>query len=65
LDNDSAGHKAARKIKTELANKHKHVHVSINPPRGGKDYNEALLKYIDLERNQCPGLKRESGDFLL
>lgn len=54
LDNDVAGLTAARKIKKTLSNdeRFRHIRVSVNPPRRGKDYNEALLQTIRLEREQ-------------
>jgi len=64
LDNDEAGHKAARRIKAELAfdSRFKHIRVSINPPRKGKDYNEALLHVIKQEQNQSN--RREAVHFM-
>jgi len=52
LDNDAAGLSAARKIKTELAadKRFKHIRVSVNSPRGAKDYNDALLRVIAVEK---------------
>ena len=54
LDNDAAGLFSARKIEAQLGTNHrfKHIHVSVNPPRGAKDYNELLCKTIALEREQ-------------
>jgi hypothetical protein len=54
LDNDAAGLTAACKIKAQLAadSRFKRVRVSINPPRGGKDYNDALLRAVSMEREQ-------------
>ena len=62
LDNDSAGHKAMRNIKQELAadNRFKHIHVSINPPRGAKDYNDILLHAITLEKEQKQPHRRQA-----
>ena len=44
MDNDLGGLKNARKIRDMLRadSKYKHIHVGINPPRQGKDYNEKL-----------------------
>jgi len=63
LDSDAAGLTAARRIKVQLAvdDRFKHIRVSINPPRGAKDYNDALLQAIRLEREQQPGRHRTSG----
>jgi hypothetical protein len=54
LDNDEAGLVAARRIKAELTGdkRFKHIRVSVNPPRGVKDYNEALVRDIRIEREQ-------------
>jgi len=54
LDNDAAGLTAARKIKSQLGtdSRFKHIHVSVNPPRGAKDYNELLCNTISQEREQ-------------
>jgi len=64
LDNDAAGLIAAWKIKTRLAEdkRFQHIRVSINPPRRGKDYNEALLQSINLERERNhPAHKKAAG----
>jgi hypothetical protein len=52
LDNDAAGITAAHKIKAALAadSRFKRLRVSVNPPRGAKDYNDALQKAIRLEK---------------
>ena len=34
----------------------KNLRVSINPPRGGKDYNDTLLRVVNIERK--PSLSR-------
>ena len=54
LDNDAAGLTAASKIKTQLEadSRFKHIRISVNPPRGAKDYNELLCKTISQEREQ-------------
>ena len=54
LDNDKPGIIAARKIKAALAadRRFHHIRVSVNPPRGAKDYNELLLQTISIEREQ-------------
>jgi DNA primase len=63
LDNDAAGITAARKIKTELAvdSRFRHIRVSVNPPRGGKDYNDALLRAVSLEREQKTHRRQEAA----
>ena len=54
LDLDAAGIAAAREIKAQLRSdsRFKHIRVSYNPPRGAKDYNEALCRVVGLEREQ-------------
>lgn len=44
MDNDLGGLTNARKIKAMLHEdqRFKHIRVSVNPPRVGKDYNEKL-----------------------
>ena len=67
LDNDIAGLIAARNIKKELSSdtRFKHIHVSINPPHHGvKDYNDALLRKINTEREQKPSHRREAASLL-
>jgi hypothetical protein len=63
LDNDAAGVKAARKIRAELAadSRFKHLRGSFNPPRGGKDYNDALLRAVNLEREQKSQFRRQAA----
>lgn len=63
LDNDEAGIISARKIKARLAadSRFKHIRVSVNPPRRGKDYNEALQNTINLEREQKLRRRREAA----
>ena len=62
LDNDAAGITAARKIKAQLADdrRFKHIRVSVNPPRGGKDYNEVLISRIIIEREQKQLIRRKA-----
>jgi DNA primase len=62
LDSDTAGLKAARKIKAELAadSRFKHLRVSVNPPRRGKDYNDVLLHAINTEREQKQQSRRKA-----
>ena len=66
LDNDVSGLTAARKIKDQLAEdkRFRHIRVSVNPPRGGKDYSEVLLRAVSLEREQKQ-LNRRNADILL
>ena len=47
MDGDAAGTTGARRIKRRLAAdpRFKHIKVSVNPARGGKDYNEKLMQY--------------------
>ena len=54
LDNDKPGLIAAQKIKAALAadDRFGHIRVSVNPPRGAKDCNDALLQAIALEREE-------------
>jgi hypothetical protein len=63
LDNDEAGHKAARRIKSELAedSRFKHIRVSSKPPSNGKDYNEALFNTIKQEQKHN---RREADIFI-
>ena len=62
LDNDAAGLTAARRIQAVLAGDRRfpHLCVSVNPPRGAKDYNEKLLHDIRLEREQKQQRRREA-----
>lgn len=54
MDSDLAGLTNARKIKAALrANKRfRHIRVSVNPARGGKDYNERLQGVIEERKQQ-------------
>lgn len=63
LDNDVAGLTAAGKIKATLAadKRFKHIRVSINPPRRGKDYNEALLNILSTKQEQKTLCRREAA----
>jgi hypothetical protein len=65
LDNDAAGLTAARKIKAGLAadNRFKRIRVSVNPPRGVKDYNDALLRAVSMER-EMKEQHRRTADIL-
>ena len=66
LDNDAAGSTAARMIKEELAadKRFKRIRVSYNPPRGGKDYNDALIQAIIAEKEQKTQHRRQADIFL-
>lgn len=48
LDSDSAGISGAARIKAQIEsdNRFAHVRVSVNPARGGKDYNDRLMRHI-------------------
>ena len=63
LDNDTAGLIATRKIKAELAadKRFKRIKVSVNPPRRGNDYNAALLRSIQHERDNLHRRNRALG----
>ena len=54
MDNDRAGIINAKKIKAMLHQdaRFKHIRVSVNPPRQGKDYNEKLIKTIEQQKEQ-------------
>lgn len=54
LDNDPAGLVNARRIKQKLRadKRFKHIRVSINPPRRGKDYNQQLENTIEKMREE-------------
>ena len=58
MDHDLAGFVNARKIKTMLHEdkRFRHIRVSVNPPRMGKDYNEKLLQVreqLQTSQHQC------------
>ncbi len=61
MDHDKAGFKNARKIKTMLREdtRFKHIRVSINPPRVGKDYNDKLLYAIQQRTETRPPPSRQ------
>lgn len=63
LDNDAPGITAARRIKTQIAadSRFRHIRMSVNPPRKGKDYNEALLYVIAQERGHKLQRRREAA----
>ncbi len=54
LDNDLAGRVNARKIKSLLKSDQRFskIRVSVNPPRGGKDYNEKLQHTLQAIREE-------------
>jgi len=66
LDNDIAGLTAARKIKAELSadSRFKCIRVSINPPRGANDYNDLLLRAINLEQKLKQPRRRKAAILL-
>lgn len=58
MDHDLAGFVNARKIKIMLHEdkRFRHIRVSVNPPRMGKDYNEKLLQVreqLQASQHQC------------
>lgn len=55
MDNDLGGLTNARKIKAMLHEdqRFKHIRVSVNPPRVGKDYNESCREQIKGSQLQC------------
>jgi hypothetical protein len=46
MDGDSAGIAGAARIRRRIERdgRFRHIHISVKPARGGKDYNEALLR---------------------
>ena len=65
LDADEAGQTAASKITAQLAGNGRFSHITVTtdpPPHGKKDYNEALLHTVRLERAQTwAGPRKEAG----
>ena len=64
LDADDAGRKATGKIMKSLAGDERfsHIEVTAEPPPVGKDYNEALLHAVGLERaKKQAGHRRDAG----
>ncbi len=65
LDADDAGRTAASKITAQLAGDGRFAHITVTtepPPYGKKDYNEALLHTVRLERAQTrAGPRKEAG----
>lgn len=64
MDNDLAGRTNARKIKNLLHEdqRFKHIRVSVNPPRTGKDYNEKLLHTREqLKKRQLPCRRKQAA----
>ena len=65
LDTDEAGQTAARQITSFLAGDERFAHIAVTtdpPPYGKKDYNEALLQAVRLERaHKPPGHRKEAG----
>jgi hypothetical protein len=66
LDNDSAGLSAARKIKAQLSDdkRFKHIRISVNPSKDGKDYNDFLLRTINMEREQKQSSRQKADIFI-
>ena len=67
LDDDSAGWTAVEKICDRLAadERFAHITVRVDPPRHGKDFNEALLHAIKLEREEKHDRRSHTADYLL
>lgn len=64
MDNDLAGITNARKIKAMLREdvRFKHIRVSVNPPRQGKDYNEKLIKVLEQQKAfQQPSRQKQAA----
>lgn len=63
MDNDHAGLINAHKIKALLKadERFKHIRVSINPPRMGKDYNEKLKRTIESRKEQPQSSRRKQA----
>lgn len=64
MDNDLAGRTNARKIKNLLHEdqRFKHIRVSVNLPRTGKDYNEKLLHTREqLKKRQLPCRRKQAA----
>ncbi len=63
LDNDRAGITNARKIEALLQRdpRFRHIRVSVNPPRGAKDYNEKLKNTIEKMRAQPTPSRRKQA----
>lgn len=62
LDNDAAGIIGARQIRAMLRKDERfsRIHVSVNPPRQGKDYNQALQNIIKREEEQSRPVTRRA-----
>lgn len=64
LDTDDAGQTAARQITKSLGGDERFSRISVttDPPQNGKDFNEALLHAVRLERAQKQaGHRKEAG----
>ncbi len=61
MDNDKAGIKNARKIQAMLHDdpRFRHIRVSVNPPRIGKDYNDKLRHTIQQHKETRPPPSRQ------
>jgi hypothetical protein len=67
MDGDTAGIIGARRIKRRLAAdpRFAHIKVSVNPARGGKDYNDRLMHYRmgkEEPRKEVPVMQDEIND---
>lgn len=64
MDNDLAGITNARKIKAMLREdvRFKHIRVSVNPPRQGKDYNEKIIIILEQQKAfQQPSRQKQAA----
>jgi len=64
MDNDRAGLTNARKIQAQLKAdpRFKRIRVSVNPPRGAKDYNDKLRLVLAQKRGQpAPSRRQEAA----
>lgn len=64
MDMDKAGIKNARRIKAVMQNdkQYRHIHVSVNPPRCGKDYNDKLLHRIEQSQKHSRPIRQAKED---
>lgn len=64
MDNDRAGVLNARKIKAAMQQKksYRHIRVSVNPPRCGKDYNDKLLHHIEQSPKHSTPIRQPKAD---
>lgn len=63
MDNDLAGLVNARKIKAMLVQdqRFRYIRVGVNPPRGGKDYNEKLLNVREQMKDQMQPCRQKQA----